>query len=84
MGLIRLEKASQTVPVLGDDEEVDRGLRADVPESKRLIIFINDVGRDLDMSSEGREGGGGEGRGGQDVTGAWGLMSLKASAWSSS
>lgn len=47
VGLCRLAETGQTITILGDDEEMDRSLRTDVAESQRLIILVDNVGRDL-------------------------------------
>ena len=37
----------ESVFVLGDDEDVDRSNRSDVSEGEDVLIFVDDVGRDL-------------------------------------
>ena len=44
----------------GDDQDMDRSLRGDVAEGEGLVIFVNDVRRDLsgdDFFEEGHKGG---------------------------
>ena len=50
--LCGLAQASEPVAVLWDDEEMHRGLGADVAERQAVVILIDDVCRNLGCDNE--------------------------------